>query len=61
MARKRKEISVAELLGGLTAEQARELAEAYNHGLGSGKSPEAWKQEQAQKAAPRQKEPKEHP
>lgn len=55
MAKAKKTISLEKMLGGLTKEQAREFAAAYNGGLGSGKSPEEWKREQAQKEAARKK------
>ena len=40
---KRKEVSVAKMLGKLTPKQVESLAEQYNGGLGSGLSPEAYK------------------
>ena len=51
MAKKQKEVRVAEILGGLTREQAKALAEQFNGGLGSGMTPEEWKRAQAEREA----------
>ncbi|MCC8130077.1 MAG: hypothetical protein LIO51_09135 [Clostridiales bacterium] len=40
---KRKEIKLADMLGGLTPEQRKSFAEQYNGGLGSGLTPEQYR------------------
>lgn len=40
---KRKEVKLADILGGLTKEQLQAFAEQYNGGLGSGLTPEEYR------------------
>lgn len=47
----RKNVSVEKTLGKLTPQQRKELANAYNGGLGSGMTPDQWKKAQAKKTA----------